>query len=473
MSLRHPSGAPKHRIGALAITSLSLVTAVAGVIAWLALSAEDQTGRTDLAIPTVVLPLPPADGPAVQTEAASAPSAPSTAAPRAPGGRTRPAPAPATAEPAAAREQAALPEGRAEADAGGAAPAPEEGPDEARAREASPPKPAGGPAATAAGLGPAETESAESESAESESAQSDTAESESAETETAVLVPPVPAPPEPPPIPAPLGGGLAPAPDPALIERNRAGLLPVIGADGRQPWQVYARPFDAEDERPRIAVVITGLGLSGAATEAAIQRLPGPVTLAFAPYARELDRWIPLARAAGHEVLMVLPMEPVDYPANDPGPYALLTSLSPARNLDRLRWVLSRSTGYVGLIDFMGSRFATSERNLRPVLEELGKRGLMFVDSRASLLSVGAGTASRIGLPRAVNDLFIDLHPSRAAIDQNLLELERIAREYGYALGVGAPYPVTLERLSAWLPGLEVKGLALAPVSALADKQPD
>ncbi len=423
MSLRHPPGAPKHRISALAVTSVSFLTAALAVIAWLALTAEDQTGRIDLAVPAVVLPLPPADGPAVQTEAASPPAAPSTPAARSPGGGAPPAPALATSGTAASREQAAPRERRAEADAGG-------------------------PAATAAGLG-------------------------SAETETAVLVPPAPAPPEPPRIPAPLSGGLAPAPDPALVERSRAGLLPVIDKDGRQPWQVYARPFDHNDRRPRIAVVISGLGLSDAATEAAIQRLPGPVTLAFAPYARGLDRWIPLARAAGHEVLLTLPMEPVDYPANDPGPYTLLTSLSPARNLDRLHWVLSRSTGYVGIIDFMGSRFTTSERALRPILEELKKRGLMFVDSRASLLSIAARTASRIGLPRAINDRYIDARASRAAIDQRLLELETIARASGHALGVGAPYPVTLERLSAWLGGLEVKGFALAPVSAIAATGPD
>ena len=459
MTPQYPPGAPKHRISALTITSLVLLTAAIGVIVWLALTAEDQAARTGLAVPAAVLPLPPADGPAVETEAAPQPSPPTAPSASATRGGTSPEPAPAAAEPTAPPEQAFDREQSAQAKAGEGAPDREEEPYPPPASKASPSKPpaaqaegapAGGPAETAAGVG-------------------------ATETQIAVLGPPPPAPPspEPPPIPVPWSGGLAPAPDRALIEKSRAGLLPIIGKDGRRPWKVYARPFDGDDRRPRIAVVISGLGLSGAATEAAIRRLPGPVTLAFAPYAKGLDRWVPLARAAGHEVLLTLPMEPVNYPANDPGPYTLLTSLSPAQNLDRLRWVLSRSTGYVGLIDFMGSRFATSRRDLRPVLEELRKRGLMFVDSRASLLSVGASTASQIGLPRAINDLFIDFHASRAAIDQNLSELENIARENGHALGVGAPYPVTLERLSAWLAGLEVKGFALAPVSAMADKQAD
>ncbi len=460
MSLRYPPGAPKYRISALTITSLLLLTAAIGVIGWLALTAGNETAGIEPAVPAVVLPLPPADGPAVKTEAAPQPSAPSESSPRRTRVRTKPETAPATAGLTGPREGAFDPERRAQAKVTASAPAREdEQPHAPPAGEASSSEPPGAEADDATGAATAET----------------AAGIRAGETEIAVLTPPPPAPPapEPPPIPVPWRGGLAPAPDLVLIERSRAGLLPIIGEDGRQPWKVYARPFDDNDTRPRIAVVISGLGLSGAATEAAIRRLPGPVTLAFAPYAKGLDRWVPLARAAGHEVLLTLPMEPVNYPANDPGPYALLTSLSAAQNLDRLRWVLSRSTGYVGLIDFMGSRFATSERDLRPVLEELKKRGLMFVDSRSSLLSVGAGTARQIGLPRAMNDLFIDLHASRAAIDQNLSELERIARDNGHALGVGAPYPVTLERLSAWLTGLDVKGFALAPVSAVADKQPD
>ncbi|MCH8198255.1 MAG: divergent polysaccharide deacetylase family protein [Proteobacteria bacterium] len=266
---------------------------------------------------------------------------------------------------------------------------------------------------------------------------------------------------------------LSPAPDPGLTEKSGLGLLPVIGDDGRKPWLVYARGFDDRDRRPRIALVIVGLGLSEASTQAAIQRLPGAVTLAFAPYAKTLDRWIPLARAAGHEVLLTLPMEPDNFPADDPGPHTLLTSLAPAENLKRLRWVLSRTSGYVGVINDMGSRFTTSSRHLDPVLGELKRRGLMFVDSGASLRSVAARMATRIGLARAINNRFIDVKASREAIDQRLSELERIARTSGHALGVGTTYPVTFERVGRWLRRFEKKGLILVPVSALANKQPD
>lgn len=264
---------------------------------------------------------------------------------------------------------------------------------------------------------------------------------------------------------------LPPAPDPDLVEESQKGPLPIIASDGREPWQAYARPFDGSDTRPRIAIVINWLGLSDAATEAAIQELPGTVTLAFAPYAENLAHWVQLSRAAGHEVLLNLPMEPLNYPANDPGPQALLTSLSPARNLDRLEWTLARVAGYVGVTNYMGSRFTTSADALKPVLRVLKSRGLLFLDSRSSSRSLVAKVAADLGLPWVTNNRFLDNQASRVAIDRELAALETIARRQGHAVGIGFPYPVTLERLAVWIASLPEKGFVLAPVSALTAGQ--
>lgn len=274
-------------------------------------------------------------------------------------------------------------------------------------------------------------------------------------------------------VPFPRIDGLAPVPDQGLIERTPEGLLPRIGADGRKPWQVYGRPFDPDDKRPRIALIIGGLGQSSAATEAAMQRLPGAVTLAYTAYARNLEQWVDLSRAAGHEVLLTLPMEPVGYPANDPGPHTLLVSLSEAENRARLTWLMSRFAGYSGVVNLMGSRFTTEAGPLKPVLDELNKRGLLFVDSRSSLTSIAGKMAGEIKLPRAVNNRFIDTKAARPDIDKRLEELEQIARSEGVAVGIGAAYPVTIERVTQWVQQLDAKGIVLAPVSAVVDKQKD
>ncbi len=269
-------------------------------------------------------------------------------------------------------------------------------------------------------------------------------------------------------------GGLPPAPEPALVEPSPLGPLPRIGPNGREPWRAYARPFDAGDERPKVAIILSGLGLSAAATEAAIQGLPSEVTLAFQPFADNIQQWIRLSRAAGHEVLLNLPMEPVDFPANDPGPRALFVSLSPEENQDRLRWALSRVSGYVGVVNHMGSRFTVSREAMQPILAELKARGLLFVDARSAARSVATGLASEMQVPRAINDRFLDNREvSRATIDARLAEVEQIARETGVSIAIGQAFPVTIERVREWSDKLSGKGIALVPISAVVDRQPD
>ena len=260
---------------------------------------------------------------------------------------------------------------------------------------------------------------------------------------------------------------LPPAPDPGLVQSSAIGPLPKIGDDGRLPYRVYAKPFDVSDKRPRIGIVVTGLGLSNAATESAIQGLPGGVTLAFAPYSSKLDEWMRLARTAGHEVLLNIPMEPLSYPAYDPGPQTLLTSLNTRSNLDRLLWSLSRGSGYVGVMDFFGSRFTASRNHMEPVLSELKRRGLLYLDSGASPGTVTLSLSEKVSLPAAVSSIILDERASRTNLDRKFGELERRAKSEGRAIGVASPYPVTLERIVDWARQLRARGFAIAPISAL------
>ena len=259
-------------------------------------------------------------------------------------------------------------------------------------------------------------------------------------------------------------------PDPELLQETSRGALPIISHDGREPWREYGRKVAPAGDLPRLAIIVTGLGLSSAATETAIN-LAKEVTLSFTPYGTDLETDVAAARRAGHEVLLDLPMEPVSYPADDPGPHTLLTSLNPSDNIARLEWLLGRFQGYVGVINFMGSRFTVSPEPLRPILHALKERGLMFVDSRSTSKSVAAGLATQMALPRAINDRFLDHEPTRGAIDQAFAAAEGTARGRGVALVVARPFPVTLERLAAWLPVLESRGIEIVPVTALADTQ--
>jgi len=266
-------------------------------------------------------------------------------------------------------------------------------------------------------------------------------------------------------------GSLPPAPVPELTAKSEYGLLPVISPDGRLPWRVYARPFDDPLARPRIAIIIGDMGMSQFATRSSIQNLPGEVTLSFNPYGRDLQNWVSQARAAGHETLLQLPMEPFGYPKNDPGPQSLLSRLTDKENLTRLEWMLSRFAGYAGVTNQMGSKFTTSRNDIAPVLDIVKERGLLFLDGRTSGRSVAGFVAKEKNIPVAINNRFIDNRADRASIDQRLKELEKIARSTGSAVGIGYPYPVTLERVANWAKSLNRKGLVLSPLSAVTNRQ--
>jgi polysaccharide deacetylase 2 family uncharacterized protein YibQ len=259
--------------------------------------------------------------------------------------------------------------------------------------------------------------------------------------------------------------------DQRFAEASRSGPIPRIAADGTRPSEAFAQPVKALPDRPnapRIAIVVAGLGISAIGTSDALAKLPGPVTFAFAPYGADLDHLAARARESGHEILLQVPMEPFDYPDNDPGPQTLLTSLNAGQNIERLHWLMSRLQGYVGLANYMGGRFTATETALAPILREAAKRGLIYVEDGSSPRSVAGQTASANNLPYAKADLTIDAVPTAAEIDHALSRLEKTARERGFAVGMANALPASIERIAVWAKAAESHGLLLVPISAVA-----
>lgn len=275
--------------------------------------------------------------------------------------------------------------------------------------------------------------------------------------------------------------GLGPDPTPldqegptyevALTEETEKGLLPVIAPDGRQSWQTYARAFDGDTTTPRIAIILTRMGISKQLTRAAIEVLPPDISFSFSPDAPDINQQVAAAQRAGHEVFLDIPLEPFGYPANDPGPTTLLTSLNAVDNLNRLESMLGMTAGYAGVVGIKGSQFTTDEEALTPVLGVLKDRGLMYVDSAATSRTIALELASSIQLPRAVANWRIDDSPDLEEISQRLSALERTARRSGAALGLVPPLPLTIDALRAWTRALPARGYVLAPATAIANKQ--
>lgn len=262
---------------------------------------------------------------------------------------------------------------------------------------------------------------------------------------------------------------LSPVPIEKLLQPTRHGMVPRVAEDGTRPFDAYARPVGRLPVAAgnRIAIVVGGLGISEDATRTAIERLPDSVSLAFAPYESGLDRWVGRARQGGHEVLLQIPLEPFDYPRVDPGPRTLTVAAAPSANLDHLHWLMSRFSTYVGVINFMGARFTAEEDALVPVMAEIGRRGLLYLDDGSSSRSRAALVAPA-GAPFAAADLVIDAAPEPEAIDAALRRLEAIARQRGSAIGTASAFPATVERIAEWARQAGDRGIVLVPVSALA-----
>jgi uncharacterized protein len=260
-------------------------------------------------------------------------------------------------------------------------------------------------------------------------------------------------------------------PEPELVEQSQYGPLPKIAADGRRSIDVYARPSKhaaaTQGAPPRVAILVTGLGLPDGPPQAALKGLPVQVSVAYGAYARSLQDAVAAARAEGHEVLLQIPLEPQNYPTVDPGPHTLITTLPPADNIKRLQWLMSRYTGYVGVTNHMGAKFQASAESMTPVLEELKRRGLLYIDSEATKDSPTEKVAKAIGLDYFAANVQIDAGDTA----QQLAKLEQAAKERGAAIGVVRLKPATAKQITDWAAKLQGKGIVLVPVSAAVRSQ--
>lgn len=255
-----------------------------------------------------------------------------------------------------------------------------------------------------------------------------------------------------------------------LLESTRHGMIPKIGSDGARAADIYSRtrPEMSKTDAPRIAIVVSGLGIGAKLTADAIAKLPPAVTLAFTPYGQDAGAGAAKARETGHEILLQVAMEPFDYPDNDPGPQTLLTSLTVEQNVDRLYWMMSRFQGYVGVTSYMGARFTSNEAAFVPVLKEVAKRGLIYFDDGASTRSLAAQISGATHLTFAKADMAVDTVPTPTEISKALLRLESAARTNGVAIGTISALPVSIDRVAQWAKTAESRGFILVPVSIAA-----
>jgi hypothetical protein len=255
-------------------------------------------------------------------------------------------------------------------------------------------------------------------------------------------------------------------------------------ASADQTYEVYThapvevedalRSADNQDTSPykyttpkgkgQIAIIIDDMGVT--LRSKLVEVLPGPLTLSYLPYAESLKERAKRAHANGHEIMVHIPMEPLNGNL-DGGPRVLKSSQSKAELLDALDWGLSQFDGYVGINNHMGSKITADKVAMDLIMAELKSRDLFFVDSRTIGSSVAAKSARDAKIPYAVRDIFLDHEATPEFIQSALTKLENKAAARGYAIAIGHPHKETIDALKEWIPTLEAKGLTLVPVSEL------
>lgn len=272
--------------------------------------------------------------------------------------------------------------------------------------------------------------------------------------------------------PAPRGTPLKAAPNYEMIEETDMGMLPRISEKGQTPFNEYSRPYEGKkSDQPRVAVIVSGLGHSRAATDAAINNLPPEISLAIDSYARGVSYWMDRAREFGHEVLLTLPLESATFPFEDPGPGTLRVLSAPEENVNQMEWVMSRGSGFFGLMGVAGSKFTTNDEQISFMLKAIKDRGIMFVDGGYSSFSIVPRVAFKEKVTWAAVEIDLDKKLASSEIDLKLAEFEKLATSRSLAIGRISNSPISLARLSAWIKTLPDKGIELVPVSALANKQ--
>ena len=260
------------------------------------------------------------------------------------------------------------------------------------------------------------------------------------------------------------------APDARLIEQTQLGLLPRKGPNGERPADLYTRPVDpalASSPRPKLALVILNTGISEAMTAEAYLSLPPDVSFSVSPYAQDGERQIRNIRNRGHEVFLEVQSIAENPKQDDRGPYALDPNKNAEANRESLNWMMSRFTGYIGLVSDLIPQAATHDSIALLLKKETETRGLARLELvRSSNLS--ADPASQNKMDSSVERLITMLpgdRPSelRAVLDQLHTRLETDRK----LIAVIEPGPLALDNLKEWIATYQSHEFDLVPLSAI------
>ena len=246
-------------------------------------------------------------------------------------------------------------------------------------------------------------------------------------------------------------------------------------AETRPPFEIYPLIEPPVRERaikppppgklPRVAIIIDDIGYDSHIAEKFIG-LNAAITLSILPHSPQQRQIVRLAREKGLDLMLHLPMEPLEYPAVNPGRGALMSAMMPDTLISQLNEDLDAVPHIKGVNNHMGSRMTASSDQMNQILSVLKQRNLFFIDSRTTADSQARSSARLFQVPYAERDVFLDNVQEPEAIRRQIRLLLQKAAAHGQALAIGHPHALTFQVLQELLPEIQKKA-TIVPASSM------
>ena len=249
------------------------------------------------------------------------------------------------------------------------------------------------------------------------------------------------------------------------VAAPKVAVVPPTPVPTKKPTAT-PRPKPAPGARGRLAILLDDAGQNDDLVPAAAA-LPKQVGIAVLPFLPRSAETATAMHEAGHEVWLHLPMEPENYPADNPGPGAVLVSMTTGELRTTVHTAINNIPFAVGVNNHMGSRATANLKTMTWIMQELSARGMAFIDSRTTTKTVAERAARAQGVPTNRRHVFLDNERNPAAIRKQLEEAVYRCRLDGEAIAIGHLDRVTVQVLAEELPGLAARGADLAKPSDL------
>jgi hypothetical protein len=243
------------------------------------------------------------------------------------------------------------------------------------------------------------------------------------------------------------------------------GIPPTAAPPAPKPSPT-PRPRPAPNARGRLAILLDDAGQELDLLPAAAG-LPKEIGFAILPFLPKSAESAEALHGSGHEIWLHLPMEPQTYPADNPGPGAIMMSMSTNELRAAVHAAIDDIPHAVGVNNHMGSKVTSNLRTMTWIMQELKARDLAFIDSRTTSRTVAEVAAAGLGVSVNRRHVFLDNERDPAAIRRQLEEAVRRCRMEGEIIAIGHLDRVTIEVLAEELPGIARRGADLVRPSAL------